>query len=100
MNLQIFVTRNSAVGWMPERLRFTVVPQSAVAAVDKDGVVESVTIDPLGEEPVRILLTRDLAPEACEKLLTETAPGILAKVGASFTAIEVSGPSCPACLPG
>lgn len=100
MNLQIFVTRNSAVGWMPERLRFTVVPQSAVAAVDKDGVVESVTIDPLGEEPVRILLTRDLAPEACEKLLTETAPGILAKVGASFTAIEVSGPSGPACLPG
>ena len=68
------------------RKRATDSGQSAVAAVDKDGVVESVTIDPLGEEPVRILLTRDLAPEACEKLLTETAPGILAKVGASFTA--------------
>ena len=100
MNLQIFVTRNSAVGWMPERQRLMVVPQSAVAAVDKDEVVESVILDPFGENPVQVLLNRDLAPEACEKLTSETAPGILAKVGAPLTSLEVMSPSGPACPAG
>ena len=100
MNLQIFVTRNSAVGWAPEQLRLMVVPPSAVAAVDKDGVVESVTIDPLGEAAVQVVLKRDLAPGACEKLLNETVPGILAKVGVPDSPVEVSGPSGPACKPG
>ena len=77
-----------------------VVPQSAVAAVDKDEVVESVILDPFGENPVQVLLNRDLAPEACEKLTSETAPDILAKVGAPLTSLEVMSPSGPACPAG
>ena len=100
MNLQIFVTRNSAVGWAPEQLRLMVVPPSAVAAVDKDSVVASVVLDPLGERTVQVVLSRDLAPGACEKLLNETVPGILAKVGVPDSPVEVSGPSGPACKPG
>ena len=100
MNLQIFVTRNAATGWMPERQRLMIVPPSAVAAVDKDGVVESITLDPLGEYPARIILKRDPAPETCNELRQNLVPGILAKVGLPLTSIEVAGPSGAACVPG
>lgn len=97
MNLQIFVTRNSAVGWGVDRLRFMPVPESAIAAVDKVDAIESVILDPLGENAVQVVLRDDLAPDACEKILTDIVPGILAKVGGQVTAIEASGPSGPAC---